>query len=416
MCFCLFPRSVIREKPDAFISPSDPHILLCPGFFAAAYHHSVFSDFCFVQVDMDHHHRGLGDYRSHEEEEGYERSSSHFPHRPPPPPFPSEESEFGGRPCEERREEYGGGFPPRHDRYSEGDERRREEYGGRSPPRHERYSKGHEGRREEHGSGFPPKHERYSEGDEERREEYGGGFPPRHERYSEGDEERKGGYEGGFPPRHERYSEGDEERKDEYGGGFSSKHEQYSEGERVGVGEEGAAKYGREEDHRPTEGRSHFPHMPGFHRSSHNEECPGEGETVTSEVAAPPHHEASSHSFMHFGFHRDKHHSDEDPKEKASPEESSITGKMHGLSLDLPEGRLVRIVCKGNSDYHLTVEHSSVEMQEGKDDNESQIWIKDVSHGVRVKDKYGYPAFTLVNKKTGKMLKHSNEEGQQVCS
>lgn len=47
-------------------------------------------------------------------------------------------------------------------------------------------------------------------------------------------------------------------------------------------------------------------------------------------------------------------------------------------------------------------------------EDEAQQWVKDASYGMRVKDNYGHPAFSLVNKATNKILKHAKEKGQQV--
>jgi hypothetical protein len=40
--------------------------------------------------------------------------------------------------------------------------------------------------------------------------------------------------------------------------------------------------------------------------------------------------------------------------------------------------------------------------------------VKDDSYGLRVRDNYGHPAFCLINKGTGMILKHGKHKGEQV--
>ncbi|KAH6557477.1 hypothetical protein KP509_1Z112300 [Ceratopteris richardii] len=81
---------------------------------------------------------------------------------------------------------------------------------------------------------------------------------------------------------------------------------------------------------------------------------------------------------------------------------------------DLPKGEIVHIFCKKRVNFYLAVENDNLQMKEMNMDDEGQQWIKDDSYGSHVKDNYGYPAFSLVNVKTRKILKHGKEKGQQV--
>ncbi|KAH7440460.1 hypothetical protein KP509_04G108600 [Ceratopteris richardii] len=65
----------------------------------------------------------------------------------------------------------------------------------------------------------------------------------------------------------------------------------------------------------------------------------------------------------------------------------------------LPQGQIVRIFCKKSQGFNLAVERDTVVMKPADTEDEAQQWIKDVSYGLRVKDNYGHPAFSLINKK-----------------
>ncbi|KAI5057646.1 hypothetical protein GOP47_0027661 [Adiantum capillus-veneris] len=80
----------------------------------------------------------------------------------------------------------------------------------------------------------------------------------------------------------------------------------------------------------------------------------------------------------------------------------------------LPQGQLVRVFCQKNQAFNLAVEHNNIIMKAANTEDEAQQWIKDESYGMRIKDNYGYSAFSLVNKKTGKILKHPKAKGHQV--
>eukprot|EP00249_Psilotum_nudum_P011757 c23364_g1_i1 orf=760-1338(-) len=78
------------------------------------------------------------------------------------------------------------------------------------------------------------------------------------------------------------------------------------------------------------------------------------------------------------------------------------------------QGELVKIFCKADRTYNLGIRNEAAVIVPSDSDDETQLWIKDVSYGARTKDNYGSPAFALVNKAQRKALKHSKEKGQQV--
>lgn len=65
-------------------------------------------------------------------------------------------------------------------------------------------------------------------------------------------------------------------------------------------------------------------------------------------------------------------------------------------------------------DYQIACGHDGVVIAPADPRDEAQQWIKDDSFGVRVKDNFGFPAFSLTNKAHKKVLKRAKEQGQQV--
>ncbi|RCV44990.1 hypothetical protein SEVIR_9G421700v4 [Setaria viridis] len=74
----------------------------------------------------------------------------------------------------------------------------------------------------------------------------------------------------------------------------------------------------------------------------------------------------------------------------------------------------VRIYCKADEGFSVTVRHGAVCLAPTNPRDEYQHWIKDMRHSNSIKDEEGYPAFALVNKVTGEAIKHSQGEGHQV--
>ncbi|XP_031503022.1 ricin B-like lectin R40G3 [Nymphaea colorata] len=80
----------------------------------------------------------------------------------------------------------------------------------------------------------------------------------------------------------------------------------------------------------------------------------------------------------------------------------------------LPQGRTVKVTCKGNTDFALGVRDGQVVMVYSDPNDPTQQWIKDDSWCRSVRDSVGHPAFCLVNKATGKALRHAPGAYQQV--
>ncbi|KAL2609163.1 hypothetical protein R1flu_027736 [Riccia fluitans] len=76
------------------------------------------------------------------------------------------------------------------------------------------------------------------------------------------------------------------------------------------------------------------------------------------------------------------------------------------------KGELVKIFCQARPDYNLAVRDYEVVLVPGDDNDPYQTWIKDESWSTKVKDSAGFPAFALINKATGKALRHA--EGMEA--
>lgn len=82
--------------------------------------------------------------------------------------------------------------------------------------------------------------------------------------------------------------------------------------------------------------------------------------------------------------------------------------------VELPKGQLVRVFCKSSRSYNLAVKDGRLMMVEADSGNELQQWIRDDKYSIRVRDRYGHPAFMLINKASKKVLKHSKGKLQEV--
>ncbi|ERN08381.1 hypothetical protein AMTRI_Chr07g74860 [Amborella trichopoda] len=80
----------------------------------------------------------------------------------------------------------------------------------------------------------------------------------------------------------------------------------------------------------------------------------------------------------------------------------------------LPQGQTVKLTSKGNTDFALGVRNGQVVMVYYNPNDLTQQWIKDESWSNSVNDSVGHPAFCLVNKATGKALRHAPGAFQQV--
>ncbi|KAJ3699485.1 hypothetical protein LUZ61_003190 [Rhynchospora tenuis] len=74
----------------------------------------------------------------------------------------------------------------------------------------------------------------------------------------------------------------------------------------------------------------------------------------------------------------------------------------------------VTISCRRKEGFNLTVCKGTVMLAPADSKDRNQIWIKDVSYANQVKDQDGKQAFALVNKATGKAIKHGFGPGWLV--
>ncbi|KAK8621235.1 hypothetical protein V6N13_067676 [Hibiscus sabdariffa] len=66
-----------------------------------------------------------------------------------------------------------------------------------------------------------------------------------------------------------------------------------------------------------------------------------------------------------------------------------------------------KVYCKADPNYYLTIRDDKVVLAPSDPSDEFQHWYKDEKYSTRVKDEVGFPSFSLVNKATGQVIKHS---------
>ncbi|CAA0840123.1 hydroxyproline-rich glycoprotein family protein [Striga hermonthica] len=74
----------------------------------------------------------------------------------------------------------------------------------------------------------------------------------------------------------------------------------------------------------------------------------------------------------------------------------------------------VRMYCKADTNYALTIRDGKVVLAPADPSDPRQQWIKDEKFSTRVKDEEGFPSFALVNKATRQAIKHSIGATQPV--
>ncbi|KAJ3691695.1 hypothetical protein LUZ61_020859 [Rhynchospora tenuis] len=77
--------------------------------------------------------------------------------------------------------------------------------------------------------------------------------------------------------------------------------------------------------------------------------------------------------------------------------------------------QMVTISCRSKEGFNLTVRNETAMLAPANLNDIYQIWIKDVSYSNGVKDLDGKQAFALVNKATGKAIKHGFGPRYRVC-
>ncbi|RLN34292.1 uncharacterized protein C2845_PM03G16570 [Panicum miliaceum] len=89
-------------------------------------------------------------------------------------------------------------------------------------------------------------------------------------------------------------------------------------------------------------------------------------------------------------------------------------GGYSNLPRALASEATVRVYCKADEGYSLTVRNGTVCLAPTNPRDDFQHWVKDMRHSASVKDEEGYPAFALVNKVTGEAIKHSLGQSHPV--
>ncbi|KAJ3697101.1 hypothetical protein LUZ61_000806 [Rhynchospora tenuis] len=77
--------------------------------------------------------------------------------------------------------------------------------------------------------------------------------------------------------------------------------------------------------------------------------------------------------------------------------------------------KTVAISCRSKEGFNLTIRNDTVMLALADPTKDKhQVWVKEISYAKQIKDQDGKPAFALVNKATGKAIKHGFGAGSQV--
>ncbi|XP_072974698.1 ricin B-like lectin R40G3 [Typha angustifolia] len=104
----------------------------------------------------------------------------------------------------------------------------------------------------------------------------------------------------------------------------------------------------------------------------------------------------------------------EDDGVQALPPPCGYSSPGFLLRGDLARHPTVKIFCRANPNYSLSIRDGSVVLAPTDPKDMHQHWIKDMRFSTKVQDEEGYPAFALVNKATGEALKHSFGQSHPV--
>ncbi|XWS64813.1 hypothetical protein CRYUN_Cryun05aG0036100 [Craigia yunnanensis] len=87
---------------------------------------------------------------------------------------------------------------------------------------------------------------------------------------------------------------------------------------------------------------------------------------------------------------------------------SFIPHQSHSGSASLLSKKpTVKVYCKADPNFHLTIRDGKVILAPSDPSDEFQHWYKDEKFSTRVKDEVGFPSFSRVNKATGQAIKYS---------
>ncbi|CAM6119162.1 unnamed protein product [Calypogeia fissa] len=103
------------------------------------------------------------------------------------------------------------------------------------------------------------------------------------------------------------------------------------------------------------------------------------------------------------GHHRAPLHHDA-PAPRGESHESSNVSSAKGIT--------VKIFSEAGTEFNLGVNGHEVTIVKANDNDPYQQWIKDES--TKAKDSTGLPGFALINKGSGKALKHPSKEEEKV--
>ena len=86
---------------------------------------------------------------------------------------------------------------------------------------------------------------------------------------------------------------------------------------------------------------------------------------------------------------------------------SQVNIEGNGCGRPLPPQPTVKVYCRANPNYAMTIRDGRVVLAPANPKDEYQHWIKDMRWSTSVKDQEWYPAFALVNKATGRPSSNS---------
>lgn len=193
---------------------------------------------------------------------------------------------------------------------------------------------------------------------------------------------------------------------------------------------------GRENEYEGEESEGHHHHHHHHHEREESEEHqhqppygsefePRRGYAEEEVVAPapygyrPPVHEYGGGPYEEGGpygtvLHQNSPYAHAPPPPPPAPVHRGGEEQQRHHRVDIP-GRLVRIFCKANPNFHVSVRPGKgVVMAPFNPHDDYQVWVKEESMGTRVKDSTGSPAFALVNKATGQALRHAPADLEQV--
>ncbi|CAH9144975.1 unnamed protein product [Cuscuta epithymum] len=106
------------------------------------------------------------------------------------------------------------------------------------------------------------------------------------------------------------------------------------------------------------------------------------------------------HSQHHYHHHHHYYHHDQPG--------------CHGSVNIQPKPKIYRVHCKVDSSYALADHEGTVILAPIDPTDPRQGWVRDDSLSIHIKDENGFPSFFLINKGSGRALKHPSGAGQRV--